>query len=344
MRRNPIMCFADILKVLKADENVMKGSRMEKGNAVTFGMSAGRIKLIAAIAMFIDHFAASVLIRLIRLTDHPFRAWLEANTADYQTVLDGLEIVYQILRDIGRLSFPIYCFFIVEGFFNTKNRTKYALRLFVLALISEAPFDLALFGKISDFKHQNVYFTLLIGLGAIWGINALRKKAESFKIKEIILLLEVGIVYVSTVFAFFLKTDYSILGVLCIIIMYQIKVPREDFLSERLLMLLAGMAVWWQFKTPASFMLSLVISILAIIVLGIYLLRCTPSYMLMAFGGIFCLCVTGVSEIPAITALILMFWYNGKKGINPKWFFYFFYPVHLAVFALVCVLFWLVKL
>lgn len=317
---------------------------MEEKSMVGYGMSAGKMKLIASVAMFIDHFAASVLLRLIRLKDTPLKAWLQAYTANYEGVLEGLEVFYQILRDIGRISFPIYCFFIVEGFFHTKSRGKYAFRLFMLALISDIPFDLALFGKINDFKHQNVYFTLLIGLGAIWGINALREKAAQFKIKEFLLLLEVGIVYVSTVLAFFLKTDYSILGVLCIVIMYQIKVPYKEFASERLLLLSAGLAVWWQFKNPASFLLSFVITLLAIIMLGIFLLRFRSMYVLMVFGGILCLCVTGVSELPAVFAMALMYWYNGKKGKNPKWFFYFFYPVHLAVLAAVCVTLGLIKL
>lgn len=322
----------------------MKGSGMEKESKAPFGITAGMVKLIAAIAMFIDHFAASVLLRLIRLKEHPFRAWLVANTTDYEVVLEWLEAAYQILRDIGRISFPIYCFFIVEGFFHTKSRQKYAFRLFLLALISDIPFDLALFGKISDFKHQNVYFTLLIGLGAIWGINALREKVGKFKIKEFLLLLEVGIVYVSTVLAFYLKTDYSVLGVLCIVIMYQIKMPRKEFVTERFLLLSAGLAVWWQFKNPASIQLSLLITILAILVLGVGLARCQTTYLLMLFSGVFCLCVTGMSELPAVASVPLIFWYNGQKGRNPKWFFYFFYPAHLAVLALICVVLGLVKL
>lgn len=317
---------------------------MEKENAVSIGISAGMMKLIASVAMVIDHFAASVLIRLIRLKNHPFRGWLEANTANYEAVLEGMEVIYQILRDIGRISFPIYCFFIVEGFFHTRSRRKYALRLFLLALISDIPFDLALFGKISDFKHQNVYFTLLIGLAAIWGINELRKLYDKIKIKEFILLLEAGVVYVSTVLAFYLKTDYSILGVLCIIIMYQIKMPKKEFYSERLVMLAAGLAVWWQLKTPTSLMLSLSITLFALVSVGILLVRYRASYFTMAFGGIACLIVTGVSEISAVFAMIILFWYNGQKGKNSKWFFYSIYPVHLAVLAALCLLSGLVKL
>ena len=45
---------------------------------------------------------------------------------------------------IGRISFPIFAFMIVEGYFNTKNLKKYIKRLFIFAIISEIPFNLAL--------------------------------------------------------------------------------------------------------------------------------------------------------------------------------------------------------
>jgi len=68
-----------------------------------FGISAAVLKWIAVVTMVTDHFAVAVY------------RWIPG--CDYN--------VYFILRKIGRLAFPIYCFLLVEGFFHTRNVAKY---------------------------------------------------------------------------------------------------------------------------------------------------------------------------------------------------------------------------
>ena len=81
---------------------------------------------------------------------------------------DHIGVVFfpeQILfRVIGRLAFPIFAYTLVEGFFYTHDIKKYMCRIGILALLSEIPFDLTVSGKILEFGHQNIFFTLSIGL------------------------------------------------------------------------------------------------------------------------------------------------------------------------------------
>ncbi len=43
---------------------------------------------------------------------------------------------------IGRLSFPLFCFGISVGILNTKNITKYMLRVFLIAIISQPAYSI----------------------------------------------------------------------------------------------------------------------------------------------------------------------------------------------------------
>ena len=66
------------------------------------------------------------------------------------------------LRVIGRLSFPIFAFLLVEGFHHTRNQTKYIFRLVIAAVLSEYIYDLTTTGYASD-AYQSIMITLLLG-------------------------------------------------------------------------------------------------------------------------------------------------------------------------------------
>lgn len=69
-----------------------------------------------------------------------------------------------LLRVIGRIAFPIFAFLLVEGYFHTRSIPKYMSRLLFMAVISEVPYDLLMFGQIVDLRRQNVFFTLFLGI------------------------------------------------------------------------------------------------------------------------------------------------------------------------------------
>ena len=87
-----------------------------------FSLSGTALKRIACLSMLLDHIGASLLENGL-FKQGAF--W----PGDVQ--LDG------VLRLVGRLAFPIYCFLLVEGFLHTHDLKKYALRMLGFALISE---------------------------------------------------------------------------------------------------------------------------------------------------------------------------------------------------------------
>lgn len=62
---------------------------------------------------------------------------------------------------LGRLAFPIFCFFIAQGFVHTSHIKKYLLKLLGFSFLSEIPFGLALRGKLIDWQAQKRVFHLV---------------------------------------------------------------------------------------------------------------------------------------------------------------------------------------
>ena len=79
------------------------------------GLSQETLKIIACVTMLIDHIGAAVLARLLMVnglgeldqtnTD-AIMQWLSANGALYGT--------YTVMRMIGRVAFPIFCFYLCK--------------------------------------------------------------------------------------------------------------------------------------------------------------------------------------------------------------------------------------
>ena len=166
-----------------------------------------QLKTIAMFFMLIDHVAYVMLERGLGLGGN-------------------LYTIDRIMRGMGRIAFPIFCFTIVEGFQRTSNVKEYLKRLILFALISEIPFDLAFRGTLFTMNYQNVFWTLAFGLGALM-IYEDPFMASWKKILGIFLCLQLPNVF---------HTDYSIYGVLTIFAMYY-------FRREPLKMCMAGYIV-----------------------------------------------------------------------------------------------------
>ena len=109
-------------------------------------LSGSMLKLLACIAMLIDHTGAIIL------SHYP-----PALTELFYINGKGITF-YRIVRDIGRCAFPIFCFLIVEGFLHTHDRRKYGRNLLLFALISEIPWNFMFANTWHYADKQNVFF------------------------------------------------------------------------------------------------------------------------------------------------------------------------------------------
>lgn len=208
-----------------------------KGNLTGY-----HLKLIALITMLIDHIAAVVIWRVYAAS---FAITGSMQTSDFMGdklivwVAENQEIVYsvyEIMRYIGRMAFPIYCFLLVEGFLHTRSVSKYTIRLFVFALISEIPFDLAIAGEWWSLEYSNVFFTLVIGLLLIWALSYIEKFYAFWKEKNwdkflgnliCTALGGFGAIVLGAFAEMVLKTDYGFAGVIAIATLYMLRQFKE---------------------------------------------------------------------------------------------------------------------
>ncbi len=192
-------------------------------------LNGSQLKLIAIISMMIDHFAAAVLMNAIIMPHVPISR---------ESVYFQIYQVYKIMRAIGRTAFPIFCFFLVEGFRYTHDRKKYALRMLLFALLSELPFDLAFEEQLFYWGHQNVFWTLLLGIVmmSVWewiGDRTIRP----IWLRGILQFLSLGCI---AVLAYAMKTDYDARGILLIFVFYLLRFDRVKQIAA------GALAIFWE--------------------------------------------------------------------------------------------------
>ena len=139
-------------------------------------MSSFKLKLLAILTMLLDHIGVILFPNIL---------WL---------------------RLIGRLAFPLFAFFITEGFRKTSDVKKYIQRLFILALVSQLPYWTA-FGMDAGL---NIFFTLTMGL---LGLYLRDKYSTDFP------------VFLLAILAFIIDASYNVYGVLLI---YVIHITRNN--------------------------------------------------------------------------------------------------------------------
>lgn len=200
------------------------------------GISASTIKLVAIVTMLIDHIGAGLLWKMVIHNGY----YNLVNVAEKQAWMETYGWIfhlYRVSRCIGRIAFPLFCFMLVEGFFYTRSRLKYSIRLLVFGIISEVPFDLFLHNTYFYWDYQNVYFTLFLGLLCIWCINAIEEADILYGCRRIIKsIIIMGVVCVFVYLSFLFKTDYSGVGVMTIAVMFCIRkhVSGQKLLKESL--------------------------------------------------------------------------------------------------------------
>lgn len=235
-------------------------------------LDSNKIKLIAIVAMTIDHIA-----------------WL---------LYPGYDkgVIPVMLHIIGRLTCPIMCYLIAEGYYYTKNINRYTLRLFAFSFISHfayifASSDFSAWQSFIPFYGGDILNQTSVMWALAWGLVMLRV-ANSERLK---LSMKIALVLLICIIA--LPSDWSCIASLCIL---AIGTNRGDF------------------KKQMSWMVFYV-AIYSIV----YFFALDKLY------GIIQMAV--VLAIPVIMMYNGQRGHNSEINKIMKWFFYIYYPLHLFV-------------
>lgn len=239
-------------------------------------LNSNQLKLIAIIAMTVDHIA-----------------W--AMFDGYPTALLPL-----VMHIIGRLTCPIMCYFIAEGYHYTRNINKYTFRLFAFAFVSHFAYifasnDFVDFKSFIPFYYGNFLNQTSVMWSLAWGLVMLRI-ADSKRIKSIYKVLLVILICIIT-----LPSDWSCIAALCIM---AIGTNRGDFQKQ----------MSWMIFYVALYSL-------------VYFFAIDKAYGILQMGV--------VLSIPVIAMYNGKRGKNPKINKFMKWFFYIFYPAHLFVIGLI---------
>ena len=237
------------------------------------GLNSNALKTIAVIAMTVDHIA-----------------WLVFPNYPH-------EFLPVLLHIIGRLTCPIMCYFIAEGYHYTRDVRKYTVRLFVFALISHfayifASADYVDIKSFIPFYYGNILNQTSVIWSLAWGLVMLRivnsEKIQKQWVKTLLVLLICVVTFPS---------DWSCIASLCIL---AFGTNRGNLKAQ---------SMW----------------------LVIYVALYSAVYC-FAIDLVY-----GLVQMGVVLAIPFIKLYNGKRGKDPrinkfmKWLFYIYYPLHLAI-------------
>lgn len=215
-----------------------------------------------------------------------------------------------IMYGIGRLAFPLFLFMTVEAYFHTKNKWLYIFTLLFFGVISIPCNNLyhngyagleAVKNTLFQFDGLNVLFSLAFSFGCIWLIDCLRIINEFMSKKAVHWLTALIIGLAAARLGGILKLSYGSGGVLAAILIYLFREEDKPYIGVFLGGLLTGILHLKAIETNITF---------------INTLQCFSSL-----------------------SAVFVYLYNGERGnIRNKYFFYIFYPVHLAVLGLIAII------
>jgi|GEM_PF-3525412 len=281
-----------------------------------------QLKIIAIISMAIDHTAI---------------------------MLGSTFMLYEPMRAIGRIAFPVFAFLLANGWNKTGSKTAYISRIMIFAAISALPHTLLLGTQSSvDFVKNGLAFSVVCMFVFVCFMLFFAENADRHK----------SLFVVFSVPCFFIPFFTGRRNVL------------YTFLYAMLFMLFVermAESVKMSDKNNPSVLSAVFHSVLKKKNIMILPLLLFPQFMVgeYEFSGVMLIvlmCIAESLNLNRLNGIVIIFWavneyilkidspvylifavfaallcalYNGEKGSGNKYAFYIFYPLHLLVLGII---------
>ena len=151
-------------------------------------MSGTVMKIYGCVTMLFYSLSMSVIQNgLIHVSDYGPGELSEAMASDPDLmVLSGWGSAFQL---VGGLAVPVFAFLLVEGFLHTSDLKRYILTVLGCAVVSEAPYDLCVYGTWWSMRGQNAMFTYAICLVMLYGLRLLENGSGRHRLLKLLLVV-----------------------------------------------------------------------------------------------------------------------------------------------------------
>jgi hypothetical protein len=285
---------------------------------------------------FLDNFWLKIIAIITMTIDH-IGVFLYANgmSVNYETI-------YSILRIVGRISMPIFVFLLIEGVRHSKNLDKYLLRLGIFALTVYIP--ITIYDNIINIfqfsQLKNIFVTLFLLVLSYRLLNFKNKRLHILVIIPILYLVAGGL-YEFGVLDMSLKIKINIDGLMpqysiFAAFLFFYRLLFDKLYTRRIFKIFnKDQSLVLAYKTSEDYLQTEKL----IYITGIIILSLASYLFSYLTDGDYSLYLT--METYSIIAFLPILLYNGKLGYYNKFIkygFYAYYPIHIALLALIFML------
>lgn len=182
-------------------------------NKLRQGIFTGnQLKIIALIAMTIDHIGARIFPEV------------------------------KILRIIGRIAFPIFAYMIAEGCKYTRNRKKHLLTIFAIAIICQLVYFFAM-GSLN----QCILVTFSLSVALIYALDNAQSRGD-IKSYVIALAAFIGVIFLTEILPVIWKgtdfgIDYGLYGVMLPVLVFAADKKIQKLFAAAIMLVLLSISL-----------------------------------------------------------------------------------------------------